>query len=206
NDDYGQIDVPAGLKNVIAISAGGFHSLALKRDGTVWAWGDNGVGQTDVPVDLTNAIAISAGNAFSLALRKDGTVVGWGWNNANQISVPAGLSNVVAISAGWYHSLAVTQVVHYVNLSNAAPIAPYVTWSTAAENIQDAIDAASPGDAVLVTNGIYQGGRVAIGGTLTNQVAIDKAITVKSVNGPASTVIHGEHGLIYARCAYLADG
>ena len=35
----------AGLTNVIAISAGGDDSFALKSDGTLWAWGDNGDGQ-----------------------------------------------------------------------------------------------------------------------------------------------------------------
>ena len=35
----GQSDVPAGLSNVVAVAAGGQHSLALKADGTVVAWG-----------------------------------------------------------------------------------------------------------------------------------------------------------------------
>ncbi len=33
----------------VAIAAGGIHSLGLKDDGSVVAWGDNGVGQCDVP-------------------------------------------------------------------------------------------------------------------------------------------------------------
>ena len=38
-NDYGQTNVPAGLSGVTAIAAGDYHSLALKSDGTVVAWG-----------------------------------------------------------------------------------------------------------------------------------------------------------------------
>jgi alpha-tubulin suppressor-like RCC1 family protein len=85
----------------------GDHDLALKRDGTVVAWGNNSSGQTNVPPDLTNVIAIAAGANHSLALRKDGTVVAWGANNAGQTNVPPGLSNVIAISGGGLSSVAI---------------------------------------------------------------------------------------------------
>jgi hypothetical protein len=108
--------VPAGLSNVVAISAGDAHSLALQNDGTVVAWGDifnsSGWAPEIVPTGLSNVVAISAGYDHSLALKNDGTVVAWGDNNdglgnfCGQSVVPAGLSNVVAISAGGYHSLA----------------------------------------------------------------------------------------------------
>jgi len=45
---------PAGLSNVVAIGAGDFHSLALRADGAIVAWGDNNYGQTNVPVGLNN--------------------------------------------------------------------------------------------------------------------------------------------------------
>ena len=81
------------------------HNLALKKDGTVCAWGDNYKGQTNVPMGLTNVIAIAAGTYHSLALKADGRVVSWG-GLATQRSEPNGLTNVVAIAAGFSFSLA----------------------------------------------------------------------------------------------------
>jgi hypothetical protein len=102
----GQATVPPSLVQVIAVAAGGYHSLALKSDGTVVAWGGNTSGQANVPAGLTNAMAIAAGGYHSLALKSDGTVVGWGDNSTGEISIPAGLTNVMAIAAGYSHSLA----------------------------------------------------------------------------------------------------
>jgi parallel beta-helix repeat protein len=96
--------------------------------------------------------------------------------------------------------------VHYVNWNNSAPAAPYTNWSMAATNIQDAIDAASPmGALVLVTNGIYSTGGRAVSGAMTNRAAIDKPITIESVNGPDVTVIQGQGppGPGAVRCAYV---
>ncbi|HKS37842.1 MAG TPA: immunoglobulin domain-containing protein, partial [Verrucomicrobiae bacterium] len=106
-NDQGQTAVPAGLSNVVAVSAGSGHSLALRNDGHVFAWGGNSFGEASVPSDLTNGIAIAAGSSHSLALRTDGTVVGWGYNAYGQASPPAGLSNVVGVTANEGASLAV---------------------------------------------------------------------------------------------------
>jgi Regulator of chromosome condensation (RCC1) repeat len=105
----GQLDIPAGLNNVIAIAAGEYHSLALKRDGTVVGWGWNIFGQINIPAGLSNVTAIAAGGYHGLALESDGTVVGWGGeNDYGQTTSPPGLSNVTAIAAGALHSLALT--------------------------------------------------------------------------------------------------
>ena len=105
--------VPTWLSNVVAIAAGGNHSLALTGEGRVVAWGDNDNGQTTVPSGLSNVVAIAAGRFASLALTSEGRVVEWGsyWNGDQYapITVPNGLNNVVAIAAGGMHKLALLQ-------------------------------------------------------------------------------------------------
>jgi len=103
---YGQTNIPAGLTNVVQLSARGLHTLALRTNGTIAAWGWNAHRQTNVPASATNAVQVAAGVNFSAALRADGTVVAWGNNNYAQTNVPAGLANVVQIAAGSDHGLA----------------------------------------------------------------------------------------------------
>jgi alpha-tubulin suppressor-like RCC1 family protein len=131
--DSNDIDSPVivnGLTDVIAISAGGEHSLALKNDGTVWSWGLNSSGQlgdgssskrlTPVQVSggLNNVKAISAGDAYSIALRNDGTAMSWGFNgygqlgNGNEIGrttpiLVNAFTNGMEINAGDEHNIAI---------------------------------------------------------------------------------------------------
>ena len=125
-------------KTVVAIAAGGSHSMALCADGTVAAWGSNTYGRlgnnstTDssvpVAVDATGVlagktvVAIAAGGYHSMALCEDGTVAAWGRNFSGQLgnnsatdsSVPVAVTatgvlagkTVVAVAAGGYHSMA----------------------------------------------------------------------------------------------------
>lgn len=125
--DSGLTNVPANLADVVFIAAGDVHSLALKNDGTVVGWGNNGSGQIDIPIGLSQVIAVAAGDRHSLALKADGTVVGWGANYAGQIGVPADLSNVVAIAACTSRSLALKSdgtVVPWGNYFSGEPPMP----------------------------------------------------------------------------------
>jgi alpha-tubulin suppressor-like RCC1 family protein len=128
-------NVPPNLSNVVSISGGGGHVLALKADGSVIAWGANASGQTNVPPSATNVIAISAGFSHNLVLRSNGTIVAWGLNNAGQTNVPIGLTNVVGIAAGKYHSLALlangSVVVWGTNSSRPATVPPEATNAVA---------------------------------------------------------------------------
>lgn len=83
------------------------HSLALRSDGTVVAWGDDSESQASVPAGLTAAKQVAAGGYHSLVLLNNGTVVGFGSNAEGQIRVPpAAKSGIVSIAAGVYSSLA----------------------------------------------------------------------------------------------------
>ena len=79
-----------------AVSGGEDHSLALKSDGTLYAWGKNdrgqlGIGSTNnenAPQQVGNGSdweAIAAGGGHSLALKSDGTLYSWGANSIGQL-------------------------------------------------------------------------------------------------------------------------
>jgi len=93
----------------------------------------------------------------------------------------------------------------YVDANSPGPSPPYDDWSIAATVIQDAVDAAAPGDLVLVTNGTYQ-----TGGSPGIRVDVRKPITLQSVNGPGVTVTQGQQnnypGDTNLHCVYLVDG
>lgn len=111
------------LTDVAAVEADFCYSLALRKDGTVWAWGRNERGQlgdgtredSGVPVQvggLTDVKAIAAGGHHALALQADGTVGTWGDDGYSTALVPRevdGLTQVTGIAAGGHHSLAVLQ-------------------------------------------------------------------------------------------------
>src|SRR5262252_7379249 len=98
----------------------------------------------------------------------------------------------------------------YVDPNSPSPKAPYTTWASAAHVIQQAVDAAAPGDEIVVTNGTYSIGGQAVYGTMTNRVAVAVPLTIRSVNGPQFTVIQGwqvpgtTNGDAAVRCVYLA--
>jgi hypothetical protein len=145
---------PDGLKNVVAISAGLRHALALKSDGTVVAWGVDELGETEVPPDLNGVVEIAAGDAHSLALRSDGTVVGWGGGTSGAGTPPTNLTSLVAIAAGEQLSVAVKSD------------GTIVAWGTL--GFQTATNSVS--NATAVALGEYQGTALRSDGSLFNWV------------------------------------
>ena len=85
----------------VAIAAGATHSLALRSDGSIAAWGQ--IYGTPKGHDF---IAIACGSNHSLALRSDGSIVSWGWDGHKQVSdTPTG-HDFKAVAGGYGHSLA----------------------------------------------------------------------------------------------------
>ena len=113
----------------ISVSAGSEHTIALKADGSLWAWGSNVLGQvgnggqsnvsmaTRIGMD-NDWVTIAAGDFHNLAIKEDGSLWSWGYNEYGQLGdgtktdrrtpVRIGLDNDWAvISPGFFHSLAI---------------------------------------------------------------------------------------------------
>ena len=126
-----------GLTNITQISAGWFHILARKSDGTAWAWGNNSNGELGdgtavnrfspvAALNVSNIVAVSGGDSHSSAVAADGTIWKWGLNDLGELGngttnavanpFPAqiltdkfgnGFSNVLMMAARDYHNIAV---------------------------------------------------------------------------------------------------
>lgn len=105
----------AGLTGVRDIACGSTHTVALKTDGTVWAWGNNGNGrlgngtttQANNPVQvktnsstfLASANVVAAGASHSLILKSDGSVYACGLNSSGQLSINSTTQQLYATQA-----------------------------------------------------------------------------------------------------------
>jgi hypothetical protein len=108
------LQVPPGLTNPIAVSAGAHHILVIRSDSTVISWGSWGTsdyfnkGQADVPSELSHVVAVAADYFTSFALRDDGTLVAWG----AQTYIPPDLPFVTAFAAGFKLRAAIVEPSH----------------------------------------------------------------------------------------------
>lgn len=120
-----------GLDDIISVACGEDHTVALKKDGTVFCWGDNKYGQLGVDTNLSSIyvpivvlrdnsiLEVYAGWTHSAALTTTGEVYTWGRNDHGQLGAPrsspfrpekiSNLKNVTSLSLGAQHSLAVTK-------------------------------------------------------------------------------------------------
>jgi len=127
------VSVIGGFKDWCQVSAGTAHSLGLRQNGTLWAWGCNGAGRLgdNTTVDKSSPVSvagfaigwcqISAGDQSSFGLRTNGTLWAWGTNTCGQlgdgtlvsksspVSVVGGFCDWCQVSAGDTHSLGVRQ-------------------------------------------------------------------------------------------------
>ena len=120
-----------------ASPAGYRHSLGLKSDGTIVAWGYNDYGQCDVPAPNADFVAVAAGETHSLGLKSDGTIVAWGANSAGQCDVPAPNADFVAVAAGDGHSLDLQSDGHSLGLKSDGTI---VAWGANSAGLCDVPD------------------------------------------------------------------
>jgi hypothetical protein len=127
-NDHGQAEPPKG-NDFIAVAAGGFHSLALRKDGSVVAWGANDFGQAE-PVQGHDFRAIDGGLYHSIALRSDGSVVTWGYVPDETASESLG-SGFVSVEAGGYCNYALSPATSYCACAGAGQVTPTGFTSTA---------------------------------------------------------------------------
>jgi alpha-tubulin suppressor-like RCC1 family protein len=91
----------------MAVAGGGFHSVALRSNGTLVSWGWDDYGQVRNTPTGNDFVAVAAGGEDSVALRANGTLVSWGRDDFGQVSnTPTG-NGFVAVAAGGYHSVAI---------------------------------------------------------------------------------------------------
>ena len=172
--------------NVLAGSNAVFTVVASGQ-ALIYQWSVNGT-------NLTNSTHISG--VTNTTLNISNVVVG----DAGNYQVLVSNSHGSVLSSNALLTVIVTN--HYVNVNSSNPKPPYADWSTAATNIQDAVDVSASGDFVWVTNGVYRFGNRVTSAT-TNCVVDTNVITISSVSGATQTVIDGSGS---KRCVYLTAG
>lgn len=142
-----------------------------------------------------------------------------GYNFAGWYTQPNGTGNVITVSTivqaevtGLYATWTLRPAQYwYVDASRTNDLGAGTNWTTACQSIQTAIDKATDGDRVIVTNGVYATGSTNINATGNSRIAITKQILVQSVNGASYTRIQGSGTNTYPssaaiRCVYLSAG
>lgn len=106
DDSASQTTIPTNLNDVVAISGGDFHTVALRRNGGLLGWGYNLNAQISVPTNSSRFVTVVAGAEHNVAVTEAGDVVAWGRNEAGQCNVPSTARPALMVAAGDAHSLA----------------------------------------------------------------------------------------------------
>ena len=125
------------MDDVKAISSGYWHAMAIKNDGTLWAWGYNydgqlGDGTSDenadkfIPVKIMDDVRfVSAGYSHTMAIKNDDTLWAWGANYYGELGYGSGgkgqyipkpiqiINDVYSVSAGYHNTMAIKKMDHY---------------------------------------------------------------------------------------------
>jgi Regulator of chromosome condensation (RCC1) repeat len=170
----------AGLSDVTSVAVSYSSSVALKSDGTVWAWGNHAYlgsaagaagPDTGTPTQVTlpagnPAVAISAGAGHFLALLQDGSVWAWGLNEFGQVGNGTREDVTVPVQV----------------IGPAAPGDPTVT----------AVSAGSESSFALYSDGTFKAwgegyfGQLGLGRTIEEE----EAVTVPTSPDPAAVAAH----------------
>jgi alpha-tubulin suppressor-like RCC1 family protein len=182
----GETNPPPSFTNVVAISAGNYHGLALRDNGTVTSWG----ARTNIPAGLSNVIQIDAGGYNSVALRGDGSVRVWGdgGSGAYYTGFAASLSNVVSVAAGDFH---------YAALKLDGTVAVWATQGTVTNvpaNVTNVISLAAAGNYCLALRG--NGTIVAWGAGPTNIPAGLTDVTVIAGGSTTAAAMRGDGAVV----------
>jgi hypothetical protein len=164
---YGQCNVPAPNGGFVAVACGVYHSLGVKSDGSIVAWGYNDQGQCNVPAPNSGFVAVAGGPYHSLGLKSEGSIVAWGYNLYGECNVPAPNSGFGAVVVCYHHNLAIRR----------DPV-----WRVPADvpTIRAGLNSAMAGDTVLVACGTYH----------ENWIPFDSksGVTLRSATGGADCV------------------
>jgi len=212
-----------------SVSAGYSHTEAIKGDGTLWAWGNNGFGQLgdgsainkSSPVQIgttSNWQSVSAGGgytAYTVAIKRDGTLWAWGYNGNGQLGdgsythrtspVQIGTAtNWQSVAAGYYHTEAIKGdgtlwawgYNHSGQLGNgsttdiASPvqIGTATNWQSVSVGGENTV--AIKGDGTVWAWGNNSSGQLGVGGTTnrTSPVQVENFTIIASVAGGNGTV------------------
>jgi len=125
------VSVVGGYTDWIQLSAGNYHSLGIRANGTAWAWGVGSLGRLGTNATVTESspvsvvggftdwVQLAGGGTHSLGVRATGTAWAWGYGTygrlgsgttttrSSPVSVVGGFTDWVQVGGGSTHSLAI---------------------------------------------------------------------------------------------------